>query len=87
MRDIVEWRNRIDEIDTKLLALLNERAKCALEIGHIKRQDGLPVLDAGREQRIYARLRELNGGPFSNEAIERLFSCLIAESRLLESRD
>jgi len=28
-----DWRRRIDEIDQKLVELLNERSRCALEIG------------------------------------------------------
>jgi len=32
-----EWRRRIDEIDRKLVQLLNERSQCAIELGHVKR--------------------------------------------------
>jgi chorismate mutase len=84
MQEIVEWRKRIDEIDRLLLTLLNERAKYALEIGRIKKISGIPVQDANREKEIYARLREMNEGPFSDEAVENLFGCLISESRRLE---
>jgi chorismate mutase len=87
MRDIAAWRKRIDAIDRKLLELVNERAKCALEIGRIKQKSGLPVLDAGREKEIFDRIRRLNGGPFSGDAVVSIFRCLIGESRKLEQVD
>ena len=87
MPEIIEWRKKIDEIDNQLLKLLNERAQCAIEIGKIKKKTGMQVHDAGREKEIFARLREMNEGPFSNKAVENLFGCLMRESRSLESED
>lgn len=87
MPEIIEWRKKIDEIDRQLLKLLNERATCAIEIGKIKKKAGMPVHDPNREKEIFARLRGMNEGPFSNKAVENLFSCLIRESRRLESED
>ena len=52
---IDDWRRRIDEIDLKLLALLNERANCALEIGHEKHLKGLPRLSAGARERNFGK--------------------------------
>ena len=40
MGDIDELRRRIDVIDERLVALLNERSACALEIGRIKNDQG-----------------------------------------------
>ena len=37
------WRDRFDAIDRALVALLNDRAACAAEIGRIKHEAGLPV--------------------------------------------
>ena len=37
--DIADWRNRIDEIDEKLIELFNERARFASEIGKIKKEN------------------------------------------------
>jgi len=84
MKDIAGWRKRIDEIDKKLLALLNERAKCAVEIGNIKKHAGMEIYDPDREQEILNRLRSKNEGPLSDDSVQRLFECLIRESRQLE---
>ncbi len=40
---IDDWRRKIDEIDRKLVELLNERSRCALEIGRLKRVESLPL--------------------------------------------
>ena len=43
------WRKEIDEIDGKIVLLLNRRAKAAQEIGKIKAKAGLPIIDLERE--------------------------------------
>jgi chorismate mutase len=40
---IDDLRQRIDELEEQLVALLNERSACALEIGRIKRELGVEV--------------------------------------------
>ena len=45
---IEDWRRRIDAIDRQLLELFNERARCAIEIGRLKRAVGLPVYQPDR---------------------------------------
>ena len=49
MNDMGEWRKRIDEIDQQLVKLLNERAHCAVEIGHLKSRQSLPAWQPQRE--------------------------------------
>jgi len=81
---IDDWRRRIDEIDRKLVELLNERARCAIEIGHLKRASGLPVYQPQREQEILANAERDNRGPLENTAIRRLFERIVDEARSLE---
>ena len=47
MNDLEGWRKRIDEIDQQILKLLNERSRCAVEIGHIKKAAEPPGLASG----------------------------------------
>lgn len=83
--DIEDWRVRIDEVDLKILGLLNQRADYSLEIGEIKQRRHLPIYVPEREKQIYDRLEQLNSGPLSNAAVRRLFERIIDESRRLES--
>ncbi|MBF8257916.1 MAG: chorismate mutase [Actinobacteria bacterium] len=77
-------RKRIDLLDDVLLRIFNERARLALEIGHIKKELGLPVFDPAREKRIFARMTGDNPGPLEDGAIVRLFERVVDESRRLE---
>jgi chorismate mutase len=82
--DINALRRRIDEIDQQLVALLNERATCALAIGHQKEKVGEPIYQPAREAQVLANVREANQGPLEPEAVTRLFERIIDEARRLE---
>ena|SRR5215207_949775 len=83
-KTIDDWRIRIDEIDLQLVALFNERAQCAIEIGHIKRRLGLEVYSPTREAQVIANVTGTNHGPLDHEAVRRLFERVIDESRRIE---
>ena len=61
--DIADWRKRIDELDRKLVELLNERARAAQEIGKLKRNTQIPIYEPEREKIIFENVREANQGP------------------------
>ena len=84
--DISDWRKKIDEIDRSLVKLLNERARCVVEIGEIKRQNGLPIHEPNREQEVLRQALEANQGPLASEAIQRIFERIVAEGRALQQR-
>jgi chorismate mutase-like protein len=84
---IENWRKRIDEIDGKLLELLNERSRCAIEIGKIKRAQSVRVYDPEREREILRRLKEQNQGPLDEESLQRLFERVIDECRRIERKE
>ena len=81
---IEDWRKRIDEIDQKLLELLNDRSRCAIEIGKIKRAQNVRVYDPERERDILRRMKEQNPGPLDEEGLQRLFERVIDECRRIE---
>ncbi|MBK34215.1 MAG: chorismate mutase [Gemmatimonadetes bacterium] len=82
--DLEDWRKKIDEINGQLLELLSERARCALEVGKIKRANGQPIYVPERETAVLRQLESLNEGPLSNEAVQRIFRQIIDEARRLE---
>jgi chorismate mutase-like protein len=81
---IEDWRRKIDEIDRKLVELLNERSKCAVEIGKIKKTQNLRVHDPEREREVLKRVNEVNTGPLKTEGMRRLFERIIDECRQVE---
>lgn len=84
--NIDDWRRQIDEIDRELVHLLNRRARCALEIGHLKHRMNLSIASPEREEEVLARALQLNQGPLDEAAIRRLFGAILEESRRLQAR-
>ncbi len=82
--ELSDWRGRIDGLNLQLLELLNERAKCAQAIAELKKKKMLPIFDPQREQQVFDAVLSRNQGPLSDEAIRRIFECIIAEHRRLE---
>ena len=81
---IGDWRLKMDEIDKKLVELLNERSQCALEVGRLKQELGMPIYQPNRENEVLANAETNNRGPLSNAAIRRLFERIIDEARSAE---
>ncbi len=87
MSEIDDLRQRIDELDERLVKLLNERASCALRIGELKHALGLGIYQPDRESQVLGNVRrhgEAGGGPLGGEALTRLFERIIDEARRLE---
>lgn len=83
-KTIDDWRIRIDEIDLELVKLFNERTQCAIEIGHLKKRQGLEIYSPSREAQVIANVTGANHGPLDHEAIKRLFERVIDEARRIE---
>jgi len=79
-----DWRRRIDEIDKKLVELLNERSQCALEIGKLKQAAKIPLYQPDRENEVLGNAESNNSGPLTDAAIRRLFERIIDEARAAE---
>ena len=82
--NLSDWRRRIDEIDKKLVELLNERSRCALEIGKLKQEAKIPLYQPDRENEVLANAERNNPGPLTNAAVRRLFERIIDEARSAE---
>ncbi len=78
-------RKAIDEIDDRLLGLINDRLKLAARIGSLKQVAGNPVKDLEREKRIIARLQQANSGPIDNGLLESVFADIIQASCHLQN--
>jgi len=70
-------REQIAATDRQILELVNRRLELVREIRAHKEAQGVAFVDPGQEERLLARLRELNGGPLSAEGVERLFRELL----------
>jgi chorismate mutase/prephenate dehydratase len=77
-----EFRSQIDAVDGKLLELLNERARLALQVGIAK--GGENIHRPEREAEIIRQLAEANKGPLANEAVRQIFENIIAVCRTIQ---
>jgi chorismate mutase/prephenate dehydratase len=77
-------RTRIDQLDEKIVKLLNERAGVVVEIGKVKRDDQTPVYAPDREQRVLEQIRSYNEGPLPDVCLEAIWRELMSGSFALE---
>ena len=77
-------RARLDAIDDQMLALLVERAQVILQVADFKQKHEMPAYIPAREAAILERLRAINPGPLSGDAIERIYRAVIMEMRKFE---
>ena len=80
-------RSAIDSVDRRIIELLQERATLASEIGEVKKQIGMPILDPAREGKIRKKLSEGTQGPMNPDSLVRIFEVIMAESRRLQEED
>ncbi|WP_456471503.1 chorismate mutase [Methanocaldococcus sp.] len=59
VEEIKKIRNKIDEIDKKILELIAERNALAKDVAKIKFKYNLPINDDERERYIYERIKNL----------------------------
>lgn len=78
------WRAKIDELDRRLVELLNERSRCVLEIGRIKQTTGEALYQPDREKQVLDGVVRANPGPLPDAAIRRLFERILDEARSVE---
>jgi len=82
-----ELRNRIDVLDRQLVELLNERARAALLIGHLKAATSLPVYEPAREKVIYTNVRANNKGPLPDIELTHIYERIIDVMRALQRNE
>lgn len=85
--DIESWRTKIDELDRKLVALLSERARAAVEIGKLKRNTNLPVYEPDREQAVLKNVQRANGGPLPGRDLVRIYERIMDVMRNIQKEE
>ena len=82
MDKLLKSRNRIDQIDTQIMELLDERYSLSIEIGNIKKESNAPVLDSNREQIILDKTSQLS----HSLAIKNVYKSIMKESKNLQRK-
>jgi len=84
MKALTRYRERIDEVDRRLVRLLNERTRIVEELGRLKEELELPVYEPKREDEVYANIVNSNEGPLPLDSLQRLFERIVDEMRTLQ---
>jgi chorismate mutase / prephenate dehydratase len=84
-RTLAQLRVEIDALDLQLLAMLNQRASLANEVGEIKRQEGSMVYRPEREAQVINGLQSANAGPLKPENISHIWREVMSACRSLEA--
>ncbi len=79
-----ELRKQIDEIDCRLVELLNERANIVVEVGKLKNQTAGPIYSPDREKAVLDRIQKLNKGPLPDKCLLAIWRELMSGSFFLE---
>src|ERR1043166_3044064 len=85
MKDkLQQLRTKIDEIDAKLVRLLNDRTKLVLDIGQLKRDAGEEIYSPDREDAVLRRIVEKGDGPLPAESLHAIYREVMSASLALE---
>src|SRR3954467_3006926 len=82
--DLEPIRKKIDDIDQRLVELLNERLALAAEIGKVKRSQGGQIYVAEREDAVLRKVAAQNQGPIKNEALRAIYREIMSAAIALE---
>src|SRR5690349_6096432 len=80
-----ELRVFIDDVDRRIVELLNERVSVVEDIGRVKRDADMPVYEPDREERVFANVRSVTSDdPLAQAAVRRIFERIIEEMRQIQ---
>ncbi|MDP5023143.1 MAG: chorismate mutase, partial [Burkholderiaceae bacterium] len=88
MKTLQDLRVEIDQLDTQILTLLNQRAQSAHEVGELKKREGSAVFRPDREAQVISKLQTLNdtsGGLLKSESIGHIWREVMSGCRALEA--
>ena len=77
-------RHEIDQIDSNIVTLLNQRVGKAAQIGKIKEKMGVDPYDPAREEQVFEKISELNQGPMYESSLRTIYREVISASIALE---
>jgi chorismate mutase len=76
-------RDQIDQINQELVRLLSQRLQIARGIARLKKEQGLPILDAERESILLEQVRQFaKEQQLSPNIIEEIFHLVLDYTRL-----
>jgi 3-deoxy-7-phosphoheptulonate synthase / chorismate mutase len=85
--NLQDLRKHIDELNTRLLEILQERAEVVLEISRLKEEIGMQSHDPRREEEMLRKLTRASSGPFGPAELREIFRAVFRASLALQERE
>ena len=85
--DISDWRKKIDDVDRRMAALLNERAAAVIEIGRLKRDARMPIYEPDREKDVIANVQRNSNGPLGERDLAKIYERLLDVMRSIQGHE
>lgn len=82
--DLLELREKLDQIDEKIVALYEERMEISSQVADYKIETGKKVFDKAREEEKLAKVRALTHNAFNAHGVQELFEQIMSMSRKLQ---
>ena len=82
--NLKDLRQKIDQLDQKIIRLLNDRTQLVLEIGKFKSQEGQAAYAPDRETEIYKKIDDLANGPLPKESLKSIYREVMSAALSLE---
>ena len=77
LQEIEKHRVAIDELDRKIVELLNERAMHSLQIRDLKPGAKMGLYDPRREEEIIQKVSQHNEGPLYKEHLREIYTAIL----------
>jgi len=86
-RELEQLRKEVEEVNLKLLELIDKRGELVQEIGKLKEAQGVNRYDPIREREMLNAIIEHHDGPFETSTIEHLFKEIFKAALELQEDD
>ena len=85
MHELVNFRDRIDEIDEKIVRLINERLEICKAVAKYKGEKNIPMMQPERVKEVMVKRRKLADELSINpDLVENIYRLIVEEACLLE---
>jgi chorismate mutase/prephenate dehydratase len=82
--DLTQIREEINQLDSQLVQLLNQRARLSIAVGQLKNSGRESVFKPFREKDVLDRILEANPGPLPAEHLQAIYREILSSSRSLQ---
>ncbi|WP_108975706.1 prephenate dehydratase [Leptospira ryugenii] len=82
--ELNKLRSKIDEIDSQIIRLIQERASFAKEIGHVKKNSNEAIYRPDRERDVYEKVTKQSKGPLPDSVLRAIYREMMSGTIALE---